>query len=295
MPRRFSLRLVPPQMKPSSDFSTLVEIMAALRDPVSGCPWDLEQDFKSISHYTIEESYEVADAIERQDFEDLCSELGDLLLQPVYHAQMAAEAKLFDLDDVILAITGKMIRRHPHVFGQQASLSVEATSRQWDQIKAGERSERAARRGRGQEEQQPPSLLDDVAKALPALRRAEKLSEKAAKAGFDWPDMDAVLAKCDEELAEVKQAWQTGLNAGPSDRVREEIGDLLFALANLARQAGVSPEAALSEANAKFTRRFRYVEQRCHEENIKPERAGPKRLDRYWNEIRAADKRNDTP
>ncbi len=281
-------------MKPSSDFSTLVEIMAALRDPKTGCPWDLEQDFKSISHFTIEESYEVADAIERRDFEDLCSELGDLLLQPVYHAQMAAEAELFDLDDVILAITEKMIRRHPHVFGQQAGLSVAATGRQWDQIKAGERRERAARRkSRGQKEQQqqPPSLLDDVPRALPALRRAEKLSEKAAKTGFDWPDMDAVLAKCDEELAEVKQALNAGLNAGPSDRVREEIGDLLFALANLARQAGVSPEAALSEANAKFTRRFRYVEQRCHEENITPEQAGLKRLDLYWNEIRAADKK----
>ncbi len=272
-------------MKPSSNFSTLVEIMAALRDPVSGCPWDLEQDFKSIARYTIEESYEVADAIERRDFEDLCSELGDLLLQPVYHAQMAAEAKLFDLDDVILAITQKMIRRHPHVFGAKTGLSAEATSRQWDQIKAKERSERAARRGRRGDDH-PPSLLDGVPKALPALSRAKKLSEKAAKAGFDWPDMDGVMAKCDEELGEVKQA----LNAGRGDRVREEIGDLLFAVANLARQAGISPEAALSDANAKFTRRFRYVEQRCHQENIAPEQAGLKRLDLYWNEIRAADK-----
>ncbi len=272
-------------MKPSRDFATLVEIMAALRDPQGGCPWDLEQDFKSISHYTIEEAYEVADAIERGDHEDLCSELGDLLLQPVYHAQMAAEGELFDLGDVILAITEKMIRRHPHVFGSQTDLDLNNASKQWEEIKAQERAQRQARRG----QERPVSLLDDVPGALPALRRAEKLSKRAASAGFDWPDMDGVVAKCSEELAETQQA----IKSGDQKAVDEEIGDLLFAVANLARKAGIAPEAALSAANSKFIRRFHYVEKRCREEEITVEEAGLERLDKYWNEVREADKGAD--
>jgi len=271
------------QIKPSRDFSTLVEIMAALRDPKGGCPWDLEQDFKSISHYTIEEAYEVADAIERGDHQDLCSELGDLLLQPVYHAQMAAEGDLFDLGDVILAITKKMIRRHPHVFGPQTDLDSNNASKQWENIKAQERSKRSAERGH----ETPVSLLDDVPGALPALKRAEKLSKRAATAGFDWPDMDGVLAKCTEEFLEVKQA----IKSGEQKAVHEEIGDLLFAVANLARKAGIAPEAALSAANGKFVRRFHHVEKRCREDKIKIEEAGLDRLDKYWNEVRAADKK----
>jgi len=269
-------------MKPSRDFSTLVEIMAALRDPEGGCPWDLEQDFKSISHYTIEEAYEVADAIERGDHQDLCAELGDLLLQPVYHAQMAAEGELFDLGDVIFAITQKMIRRHPHVFGDQKGLDSEAASNQWEDIKAAERSQRSAKRAG----EAPASLLDDVPNAFPALRRAEKLSRRAAKAGFDWPHINEVLAKCAEEFSEVKQALQSN----DQSSVQEEIGDLLFAVANLARKAGIAPEAALNQANGKFTRRFHYVEKRCRQDGIKIEQAGLDRLDDYWNEVRAADK-----
>lgn len=267
-------------MTPSRDLSRLVEIMAALRDPQSGCPWDIEQDFASIRHYTIEEAYEVADAIERGDFEDLRDELGDLLLQPVYHAQMAAERGLFDLGDVVLAITEKLIRRHPHVFGDLDASDPEAAKLRWDAIKAEERARKAARRGEA-----TPSLLDDVPAALPALARAEKLARRAASAGFDWPDAASVAAKVAEELGEVREAER----AGP-DALQAEIGDLLFAVANLARHHGVDPEAALRDANRKFVRRFAHVEARCREDGIAPAEAGLDRLDAYWNEIRARDK-----
>lgn len=268
-------------MQPSRDISRLIEIMAALRDPDGGCPWDLEQDFSTIRHYTIEEAYEVADAIERQDFHDLKEELGDLLLQPVFHAQMAKEAGHFDIGDVIYSITEKLIRRHPHVFGDVAADSAAGAQVNWEAIKAQERAAKAARRG-----DQTTSVLDDVPQALPALARAEKLTKKAAKVGFDWPDFQSVLAKVEEEVDEVAEAQRTG----DAKAVHEEIGDLLFAVANLARHAGVDAEAALRDANAKFTRRFHYVEQRCREDGIAPAEAGLERLDGYWNEIRSADK-----
>lgn len=268
-------------MQPSRDISRLIEIMAALRDPNGGCPWDLEQDFSTIRHYTIEEAYEVADAIERQDFADLRDELGDLLLQPIYHAQMAKEAGHFDIGDVIYAITAKLIRRHPHVFGDTEAGTADASEQRWEAIKVQERADKAARRGEAE-----PSILDDVAGALPALARAEKLTKRAAKVGFDWPDFAAVRAKVEEELAEVGEAQASN----DAEAVREEIGDLLFAVANLARHAGVDAEAALRDANAKFTRRFHYVEARCRADGISPQDAGLERLDAYWNEIRAADK-----
>ncbi|WP_323014607.1 nucleoside triphosphate pyrophosphohydrolase [Devosia sp.] len=268
-------------MQPSRDISRLIEIMAALRDPNGGCPWDLEQDFSTIRHYTIEEAYEVADAIERQDFADLRDELGDLLLQPIYHAQMAKEAGHFDIGDVIYAITSKLIRRHPHVFGTAEAGTADASELRWEAIKAQERAEKAERRGEAE-----PSILDDIPGALPALARAGKLTKRAAKVGFDWPDFAAVKAKVDEELAEVGVARASGDAAA----LREEIGDLLFAVVNLARHAGVDAEAALRDANAKFTRRFHYVEARCREDDIAPKDAGLDRLDGYWNEIRAADK-----
>lgn len=268
-------------MLPSRDISRLIEIMAALRDPNGGCPWDLEQDFSSIRHYTIEEAYEVADAIERQDFHDLKEELGDLLLQPVFHAQMAKEAGHFDIGDVVYAITEKLIRRHPHVFGNVTADSAAGAQVNWEAIKTQERADKAARRGGG-----ISSVLDDVPQVLPALARAEKLTKKAAKVGFDWPDFASVMAKVQEEVAEVAEAQQ----AGDSQATHEEIGDLLFAVANLARHAGVDAEAALRDANAKFTRRFHYVEARSREDGIAPKDAGLDRLDGYWNEIRAADK-----
>lgn len=268
-------------MTPSRDLSRLVEIMAALRNPVGGCPWDLEQDFRSIRNYTIEEAYEVADAIEREDFDDLREELGDLLLQPIYHAQMAKEAGHFDLGDVILAITTKLIRRHPHVFGEVVAADAGDAQDRWEAIKLGERAAKAGRKG-----QAAPSVLDDVPQVLPSLARAEKLTKRAAKIGFDWPDIEAVGAKVREELDEVAEA----VRSGDATATHEEIGDLLFAVANLARKAGVDPEAALRDANSKFTRRFHYVEGRCREDGLDAKAAGLERLDGYWNEIRAADK-----
>lgn len=266
-------------MQPSRDISRLIEIMAALRDPVSGCPWDIEQDFSTIRHYTIEEAYEVADAIERNDFADLREELGDLLLQPVYHAQMAKEAGHFDIGDVVYAITEKLIRRHPHVFGDLDANDSEMAKLRWDAIKAEERAIKAARKG-----QTATSVLDDVPGTLPALARAEKLTKRAAGVGFDWPDVAAVTAKVEEELAEVGEAIATDGN------IHEEIGDLLFAVVNLARHAGVDAEAALRDANHKFTRRFHYVEERCRGDDVPIETAGLDRLDLYWNEIRKTDK-----
>jgi len=268
-------------MQPSRDLSRLVEIMEALRDPVTGCPWDIEQDFASIRHYTIEEAYEVADAIEREDFDDLRVELGDLLLQPIYHAQMARERGLFDIGDVILAITEKLIRRHPHVFGTQSASDAGGAKGRWEDVKAVERAEKAEKSGNTR-----PSLLDDVPLPLPALVRAEKLSKRAAKIGFDWPNWQQVFDKCREELGEVSEAVAKNDKAN----MTEEIGDLLFSVANLARHLDIDPEAALRDANYKFSRRFAHVEQRCAADDIPIETAGLTQLEIYWNEIRAADK-----
>lgn len=222
----------------NADITPLVEIMARLRDPDNGCPWDVKQSFATIAPYTIEEAYEVADAIERDDMAALKDELGDLLLQPVYHARMAEEAGLFGLSDVIQSICDKMIRRHPHVFGDEG-----AQSPGWEEIKAAERGT----------SQQDASVLAGVAINLPALLRAEKLQKRAARTGFDWPDSDGVYAKIDEELAEVKAART-------SAEMSEEIGDLLFAVVSLARHLKVDAEEALRSANMKFERRFRAME-----------------------------------
>jgi MazG family protein len=265
----------------SSPIERLRGVMARLRSPEGGCPWDIEQTFATIAPYTIEEAYEVADAIERQDFSDLREELGDLLLQPIYHAQMASEAGHFDIGDVIYGITEKLIRRHPHVFGDLDASDSDAAKGRWEAIKTEERAAKAARKG-----ETTPSVLDDVATPLPALARAEKLTKRAAKVGFDWPDYASVRAKAVEELDEVDEA----VAAGDPAAAHEEIGDLLFAVVNLARHAGVDAEAALRDANLKFTRRFHYVEARCREDDIEPGNAGLERLDGYWNEIRKADK-----
>ena len=267
-------------MQPSRDIARLLEIMARLRDPKGGCPWDLEQDFASIRHYTVEEAYEVADAIEREDYADLCEELGDLLLQSVFHAQMAKERGLFEFGDVVEAITKKLIRRHPHVFGDKDAADAGAVKTTWDAIKAEERAGKADRKG------QEPSVLDDVPIGLPALMRAEKLSKRAASVGFDWPDWRETMAKVREELDEVAEAAETG-DAG---EIRAELGDLLFAAANLSRKLGVEPEAALRDANQKFARRFTHVEARAREDGIGLKEAGLQRLDGYWNEVRQQDK-----
>ena len=272
-------------MTPSRDISRLLEIMAALRNPDGGCPWDLEQDFTTIKHYTIEEAYEVADTIERGDFEHLCEELGDLLLQPIYHAQMAAEKDMFTFEDVVEAITTKLIRRHPHVFGDVSAGAADEAQARWEAIKAEERAGKAE--GKGGDT--PPSLLDDVPRPLPALSRAEKLDKRAARAGFDWPDVDAVIAKVREEVDELEEA----AHDGDPKKTQEELGDLLFAVASLARHLGIEPEAALTDANLKFTRRFHHVEARCREDGLTVSEAGMDRLDAYWNEVRARDKMAD--
>jgi nucleoside triphosphate diphosphatase len=264
-------------MKPSSDIARLVEIMVALRAPGTGCPWDLEQDFATIAPYTIEEAYEVADAIERGDFDDLRDELGDLLLQVVFHARMAQEAGLFGFGDVVQAITEKLVRRHPHVFGDTRDLSPEAVKGLWDEIKSREKAARAARRGKDD-----TGALDGVPATLPALTRALKLQQKAGKVGFDWNDPHAVLAKIREEADEVEAA----LDQGDADKLSEETGDLLFALVNLARHVGADPETALRGTNAKFERRFAYIERALAAQGRTLEAASLDEMDELWNEAK---------
>lgn len=264
----------------------LIEIMAALRTPGSGCPWDLEQDFVSIAPYTIEEAYEVADAISRGDFVDLKDELGDLLLQVVFHARMAEEAALFAFPDVVEAITTKLVRRHPHVFGDARDLDPARVKALWGQIKAQEKAERAAARAAAGFTDPPAGVLDGVPVAQPALMRADKLSRKAASVGFDWTDTVDVVAKIREELAEVEEAVAQGDRAA----AREEIGDLLFAVANLARHLDVDPEAALSATNAKFKRRFRAVEAGLRETGREPREASLAEMEALWVRAKEAEK-----
>lgn len=248
-----------PDMTPSSDIARLLEIMAALRTPETGCPWDLEQDFASIAPYTLEEAYEVVDAIERGDLADLRDELGDLLLQVVFHARMAEEKGAFAFPDVVEAITRKLIRRHPHVFGEAKDLAPEQVKTLWDAIKREEKSERRrAREAMGHApESQDAGFLGGIPTVLPALTRAQKLTAKAAKVGFDWPEATQVIDKIHEELEEVKDAS----SSGERDRIEDEIGDLLFSVTNLARHYGIDPETALRRTNAKFERRFGSVEE----------------------------------
>jgi len=236
--------------KAAENLRGLLAVMARLRDPNGGCPWDLEQDFASIAPYTIEEAFEVADAIQRGDLDDLRDELGDLLLQVVFHARMAEEDGSFDFADVAAAITDKMIRRHPHVFADAMHRDAEEQTRAWEDIKAAER----AAKGRAAGE---TGVLSGVPLALPAATRAEKLQKRAARVGFDWPVVDQVLLKVDEELAEIKEEMASGAS---KERLEEEFGDLLFAAVNLGRHLGLDAERALRGANDKFTRRFGFIE-----------------------------------
>ena len=270
-------------MKPSKDISRLLEIMAALRTPGTGCPWDLQQDFASIVPYTIEEAYEVADAIERADMGDLVDELGDLLLQVVFHAQMAQEAGSFGFGDVVQAITEKLIRRHPHVFGDARHLAPEAVKQLWGAIKA---EEKAARRGPAA----PEGLLADIPAALPGLTRAVKLQAKAGSVGFDWNDPRAVLAKIREETDEIEAALDGGVKAGIAD----EIGDVLFALANFARHVDVDPEACLRGTNAKFERRFGHIEAVLAARGATLQGAGLAEMERLWQEAKGFEQKGNT-
>jgi MazG family protein len=246
---------------------TLRSIMKALRTPGTGCPWDLEQSFETIAPYTIEEAYEVADAIARGSRSELCEELGDLLLQTVYHAQLAEEEGAFTFDDVVEAICRKMVRRHPHVFGEERARSAALAKGFWENMKAAERKA-----------EEPKGLLDSVPVALPALTRAVKLQAKAAKVGFDWPSVENVYDKIAEEIAE--------LRAAPAEAKTSEYGDLLFALANVARHLGIDPEAALREANQKFERRFRHIEERLGESGRTPVESNLEEMDGLWDEAK---------
>ncbi|BCP53471.1 nucleoside triphosphate pyrophosphohydrolase [Kaistia sp. 32K] len=272
-------------MQPSKDIERLIEIMAALRDPVTGCSWDKVQDFKSIAPYTIEEAYEVADAIERGDLVDLEEELGDLLLQVVYHARMAEEIGAFSFGEVVMAITTKMIRRHPHVFGSEEARSAGAAKGFWEAIKAEEKRERAEKRRRaGQLDAASASLLDDVPAGMTTLARAVKLQRKAGTVGFDWNDPRAVLDKIKEEIGEIEQELDR-TEVSPA-RVQDEIGDLLFAVANLARHADVDPDAALRGTNDKFGRRFRHIESRLAAEGRTPAEASLDEMEALWVEAK---------
>ncbi len=261
---------------PTGGMPRLIEIMRALRDPNAGCPWDIEQTFQTIAPYTIEEAYEVADAIERQNWLELRGELGDLLLQSVYHTQMASEAGLFDFDDVANDISDKMVARHPHVFGEESrDKSADQQTQDWEKIKAAERA--AKQRG---------GVLDDVALGLPALMRAVKLQKRAARVGFDWPDISMVVDKIVEEARELSEAQDENDHA----HLAEEYGDLLFVIANLGRHLKIDPEEALRSANNKFTRRFRFIEAELEKREKSPEDSDLKEMDALWDAAKAAER-----
>ena len=256
----------------------LIAIMARLRDRQDGCPWDVEQTFATIAPYTVEEAYEVADAIERNDLADLKDELGDLLFQVIFHSRMAEEQGAFDFEAVVEAINDKMIRRHPHVFADETYGSLDEQKRGWEELKAAERASKGKAAA--------ASLLDDVPAGLPALTRAVKLSKRAAGVGFVWPSAKEVLEKLDEEVAELKAE----IAAGDVEKARLEMGDVLFVVANLARTLDVDPEDALRATNAKFARRFRYIEARLAERGRTPAQSDLAEMDGLWDEIRAKDK-----
>ncbi len=275
-------------MQPSRDIARLVEIMAALRTPGTGCPWDLEQDFASIAPYTVEEAYEVADAIARGDRLDLKDELGDLLLQVVFHARMAEEEGAFAFPDVVEAITAKLIRRHPHVFGEARDLSPAQVKALWHQIKAQEKADKAAaRQAAGLPERvEEKGVLAGVTHGLPALTRAWKLQARASTVGFDWNDARLVLDKVREETAEIDEALASGDKAA----IMEEIGDLLFVVANLARHVDADPEGCLQAANAKFERRFKGIEQKLEAQGRTAGQADLTELEALWQQVKRDEK-----
>jgi MazG family protein len=266
---------LPPSDDPAP-IDQLLGIMTRLRSRYGGCPWDLEQTFETIAPYTIEEAYEVRDAIQRGDRMALKDELGDLLFQVVFHAQIAAEEGAFTFDDVVAAICDKMIRRHPHVFGDTEIADADTQTEAWERQKAAERAAKANGAG---------SVLDDVPPALPALQRAEKLQKRAARVGFDWPDIKPVVAKLDEERTELDEATASGNR----DRMADEMGDVLFAVTNLARHLGLDPEESLRQTNDKFTRRFKYIESTLKQNNESIEAASLARMEALWQEAKASE------
>jgi ATP diphosphatase len=265
-------------MKPSKDISRLIEIMAALRDPKTGCPWDQVQTFATIAPYTIEEAYEVADAIARDDIVHLKDELGDLLLQVIYHARMAEEQNAFAFGDVVEAVTTKMIRRHPHVFGSEEERAAGVTAGFWERAKDKEKTE------------VPAGVLDGVPVGLPALTRAIKLQNKAAKVGFDWPSLAPVFAKLHEEIGELEAEIADATDKTDHAAIEEEFGDLLFVVANVARHLKIDPETALRAANEKFGRRFRYIEEQLARRGSSPAESNLAEMDALWDEAKAGEK-----
>ena len=261
--------------------ASLLDVMTQLRDPENGCPWDVAQDFASIAPYTIEEAYEVAEAIAEADWPALEDELGDLLFQVVFYAQMARENGLFDFESIAQGAVDKMVRRHPHVFGDGSVETAEAQTHAWEAQKAEERAAKAEAKGR------TPSVLDGVTNALPALTRAVKLQARAARVGFDWPVALAVIDKIDEELDELRAEFASG---GDKDRVTDEIGDLLFACVNLARHNHIDPESALRQGNAKFERRFRRIEEMLEESGSSADQSSLEEMDRLWDAVKAEER-----
>ncbi|CAH0340702.1 nucleoside triphosphate pyrophosphohydrolase [Rhizobium sp. CECT 9324] len=275
-------------MEASTDITRLLDIMAALRNPETGCPWDIVQTFETIKPYTIEEAYEVADAIERNDPDDLCDELGDLLLQVVFHARIAEEAGLFNFGAVVTAITTKMIRRHPHVFARSDADTPETVKLQWDAIKRQEKLERAERRAKnGGSDDFKQGHLGGVQRSFPALTEALKLQEQAAKVGFDWSEAEPILDKIEEEIGELREA----LKAGQQDRISDELGDLIFALVNIGRHVGAEPEQALRGTNSKFRRRFNHIETELHANGEDLKAATLERMEELWQAAKQIERR----
>lgn len=260
-----------------SEIEQLLEIMRSLRDPETGCPWDRQQTFQTIAPYTLEEAYEVIEAIESGDMDNLRSELGDLLLQVVYHARIAEESEHFNFSEVVSQLNRKLIDRHPHVFGNQKIDTAQEQTKHWESLKAKERDTKT--KGANQR----PGVLDGVSLNLPALYRAQKLQARAARVGFDWNDRDAVFAKIKEELTEFHGELE---NSEDIARLSDELGDILFAVVNLARHLGIDAETALRNTNKKFMDRFQYIETRLAEQNKKPEEVTLNEMDRLWNEAK---------
>lgn len=276
-----------PSMEPSRDIHRLLRIMERLRDPETGCPWDVEQNFASIAPYTIEEAYEVADAIERNDMTDLADELGDLLLQVVFHARMAEEAGLFAFGDVVHAITKKMIRRHPHVFGDENARGKKLAKGMWEKIKAEEKAEKAAqRKTAGLEAPSSISLLDDVPRGQPALMRALKLQKRAATVGFDWSEAKPILDKIEEEISELRQAMDTD----SQEEIANEFGDLIFAIVNLGRHLDVEAEHALEGTNLKFKNRFSFIERELQKQGSSVQEANLEEMEALWQQAKSKGK-----
>ncbi len=274
-------------MQPSRDIKGLLDIMAALRQPETGCPWDVVQTFETIKPYTIEEAYEVADAIERADMHDLCDELGDLLLQVVFHARIAEEAGDFSFADVVEAITRKMIRRHPHVFARSDADTPDAVKVQWHEIKQAEKRERTERRANsGMPPETDKGYLGSVQRSFPALVEALKLQERAAKVGFDWSEPEPILDKIEEEIGELREALRSGDRA----KVADELGDLLFAVVNIGRHTETDPEMALRGTNAKFRRRFAHIETQLEASGETLEAATLERMEELWQAAKAIER-----